>query len=49
MAKLRYKQAIKEAILTAEEEFNDDLVDFLCKNIAKAFGRPGEKSFALEI
>jgi len=44
VAKFRYKQAIKEVMLVAEVEFNDDLVNYVCrKKIVKVFGRVGKK------
>ena len=43
-AKLRYKFAIKDAILAADFEFNDDLASDLCKKkTLKVFGNPGGK------
>ena len=43
--KLKYKCAIKAAILSAEEEFNDNLVDRLCNKNFNNFWKAWRKKF----
>ena len=40
-AKLRYKCAIKEAVIAVDEDFNEDLVNHLCKKNFNGFGKHG--------
>ena len=47
--KLRYKCAIKEAIVAADEEFDDGLANYLCNEDVNSFGSPGGKDFVLKI
>ena len=46
--KLKYKCAIKEAITAADEEFNDSLVDHLCKKDLQSFWKSWRKRFCSE-
>jgi len=43
--KLRYKSAIKDAIISADEEFNEDLADHLCKKDFNSFWKSWRKRF----
>jgi len=44
-AKLRYKCAIKEAVIAADEDFNEDLVNHLCKKNFNNFWKAWRKRF----
>jgi len=43
--KLRYKYAIKEAIVAADEEFNDGLANYLCSKDVNSFWKSWRKRF----
>jgi len=48
-AKLRNECAIREAVIAADENFNEDLVKHLCiKKTLLAFGRHGVRDFVLK-
>jgi len=44
-AKLRYKCAIKEAVIAADEDFNEDLVKHLCIKNFNGFWKAWRKRF----
>jgi len=47
-AKLRYKCAIKKAVIAADEDVNEDLVNYLCKRILVVFGKHGVRDSVLK-